>query len=112
MGGKGCKQVRLFLPDGNLFSSIRVRDEVHSLLFNDKLLAVEVHRHQADPFDLGVQSKPLRVTIYDLATKSENCSIRTAKAVSDAWGWSMFYALSPAGTVAVIQGNTLSLYQP
>lgn len=107
---KPCKKLKLLSADGHLFWEVPVRDKVHSLLYNDRLLAVEIHRHRPDPFDLGIQSKPLRIALYDLATKSEKCSTRIAVPVS---GWrSMFYALSPTGALAVIQGTKLSLYQP
>ncbi len=68
------------------------------------LLAANIHRYRADPFDLGIGSKPLRITLYDLAIKSEKCSIGIRH---DA-----FYAVSPEETVAVTQGNVLSLYRP
>lgn len=110
-GGRGCEQLKLFSSDGRLFWNVPVRNEAHSLLYDSRLLAVEIHRHLPDPFDTGVSSKPLRISVYDLATKSEKCSIPIIGPVSDWWS-SMFYDVSAAGTVAVIQGNTLSFYQP
>ncbi len=108
--GRGCKELKLFSPDGDLFWDVPIWHEAQTLLYNGRLLAVEIHRHRPDPFDLGIQSKPLRIALYDLARKSEKCSIRITEAVSGPR--SMFYALSPAGGLAVIQGTKLSLYQP
>lgn len=108
------KQLQLFLLDGRLFWDVPMRNEVWSVVGQGLLLAAEIHRHRPDPFDLGIQSKPLRIALYDLATKSEVCSIRTPEAVSsmEFGGRSRFYDLSPAGTLAVIQGTTLSFYRP
>lgn len=83
-------------------------EEVSSVQGNGSLLAAQTRRTRWNPLDLDLAPIPLRIVIYDLATKSERCSIPIGKAVS---GWAL-YAVSPTGAVAVIQGNILSLHQP
>ena len=104
--GRGCKHFKLFSTDGRLFWDVPVRQRVGGFILSGSLLAAESFREPWDPFDLGPPPKRIRVVVYDLATKSRKCSIRITERRSN------LFALSPAGIVAVIQGNTLSLYRP
>lgn len=94
-------------PEG----SIPKRDRVVSIRGSDSLVAGEIHRRSWNPLDLNVAPKALRILLYSLAKKSELCSIAITKPVHG-WPSSYFYAVSAGGTVAVIQGGTLSFYQP
>ncbi|MFQ5875688.1 MAG: hypothetical protein ACE5JL_18070 [Dehalococcoidia bacterium] len=105
-GGRGCKHLKLFSADGRLFWDVPVHHEVGSFILSGSLLVAKSFQSPWDPFDLLPPPKRIRVVVYDLATKSEKCSIRITDRRSN------LYALSPAGTVAVIQGNVLSLYRP
>ena len=110
--GYGCKELKLFSRDGQLLWDIPMHDEVVSIRGVGKLLAASIQRYRMDPLDIGFGPEPLRVDLYDVATRSEKCSIPSRiKSLSQRWP-TILYALSSSGVVAVIQGNTLSVYQP
>jgi hypothetical protein len=110
--GYGCKELKLFSPDGQLLWNIPMHDEVVSVRGGGKLFAASIQRYRMDPLDIGFAPEPLRIDVYDLATKSEKCSIpSTVKSLPERWP-TMSYALSASGAAAVIQGNILSVYQP
>jgi hypothetical protein len=110
--GYGCKELKLFSRDGHLLWDIPMHDEVVSVRGGGELLAASIQRYRLDPLDIGFGPEPLRVDVYDLATKSEKCSRPSrVKSLPERWP-TMSYALSASGAVAVIQGNILSVYQP
>lgn len=73
------------------------------------LVVAEVHRRRADPQDLGVGSKPVRLILYDAASGMEKCSLPITESASV---WNMRYHVSASGRVVIIQGGVVSLYQP
>jgi hypothetical protein len=112
-GGKGPTKI-VITPDGahpDITITLAGKDRGASELLTDDLLAVEIHHYRPDPFDLGRCSKPVRLAIYDLATKSEKCSIPITQAAGGC-GSGFLYGISSTGAVAVIQGAELSLYRP
>jgi hypothetical protein len=110
-GGWDPKELRVFASSGQVVWVVKVHDKFDSFSSNGSLLAAAIYRHRANPFDLDLAPKPIRIGIYDLPEKLERCSIRITIPVSGWWD-TRFYDLSSAGTVAVLQGNLLSLYQP
>lgn len=110
--GYGCKDLRVFSHDGHLLWDIPMHERVTSVRGSETLLAAAIQHYRANPLDVDFGPEPLRVELYDVATKSARCSIPARiKSVPGLWP-SMFYAVSVSGTVAVIEGNTLSVYQP
>lgn len=95
-------------------ASLTTKEEhVPSVVGNDLLLAAEITRWRRDPLDFGIPPVPLRIVVYDLATKTERCFISTDSPVSDGSDeGARLYAISSTGTIAVIQRGILSLYQP
>jgi hypothetical protein len=111
--GKGPNEI-VVLPDQThpgFTVTLRGKDRSRSEVLTDALLAVEIHHYRADPFDVGRCSNPVRLAIYDLASKSEKCSIPIAKEAGRC-GSGFLYGVSSTGAVAVIQGTKLSLYRP
>lgn len=87
------------------------KDRSKSELLTDSLLAVEIHHYRTDPLDVGRCSKPVRLAIYDVSTRSEKCSIPITKEAGRC-GSGFLYNVSTTGAVAIIQGAELSLYRP
>jgi len=46
-------------------------EEFVSVVGAGSLVAAEVHRHRSDPLDSAISSRPLRIVIYDLISRSE-----------------------------------------
>ena len=110
--GYGCEDLRLFSNDGQLQWDIPIHEQVVSVRGSGALLVVSIKRRRANPLDLDFGPEPLRVEIYDIATKSKKCSIPARiKPAPGLWP-SMSYALSTSGEVAVVQGSMLSVYRP
>jgi hypothetical protein len=110
--GYGCEDLRLFSNDGQLLWDIPIHEQVISVRGSGALLVASINRHRANPLDLDFGPEPLRVDVYDIATKSKKCSILARiKPAPGLWP-SMSYALSTSGKVAVIQGSMLSVYRP
>jgi hypothetical protein len=110
--GYGCQDLRLFSNDGQLLWDIPIHEQVISVRGSGALLVASINRRRANPLDLDFGPEPLRVEIYDIATKSKKCAIPVRiKPAPGLWP-SMSYALSASGEVAVIQGSTLTLYKP
>lgn len=107
----GCNILNVLSLEGKqvLTSSAQKGEEFVSAVGAGAFIAAEVHRHSSDPFDLGISSKPLRIVLYDLSSKSERCNISITQPVST---WSFLYGLSSTGNVAVLQGHVLGFYQP
>lgn len=91
--------------------SLSAGNEIVSHEVNNLFFVAEVHRSRPDPFDIGINSKPVRIAVYDSKTQSERCSIPITKPVS-VWLKPSLYSISPMGDLAVIDGNTLKMYQP
>lgn len=106
----GCHQLELVSVEGESSWEVPTHDEVPSIAARGILLATEIEHHRSNPLDLDVTRRPVRIGIYDLTARSERCSIRITEPVSGSGA--MLYAVSAAGTVAVIQGDILSLYRP
>jgi hypothetical protein len=100
MPGQGHPSVTITLPG---------KDRSASAQLSNSLLAVQIHHYGPDPFDLGGCSKPVRLAIYDLALRSEKCSIPIGKEAGHC-GSGFLYSVSSSGDVAVIQGTQLSFY--
>ncbi len=83
------------------------------MFYSDRLLVAEIIHVPRVKFDTTPPFQPRWLTVYDLATKSEKCSIRLRHKYPIFHSNSaVLYALSPTGSLAVIQGTKLSLYQP
>ena len=77
----------------------------------DTLFVAETYRHRADTFDVRrCVAEPVRLAIYDLASKSEKCSIPITEKAGPC-GSGFLFSASSAGDVVVIQGTQLSLYR-
>ena len=110
--GYGCKDLRVFSNDGLLLWDIPMHEQVISVRGSGALLVASLKHYRANPLDLDFGPEPLRLKIYDIATKSEKCAIPARiKPAPGLWP-SMPYALSTSGEVALIQGSTLALYKP
>jgi hypothetical protein len=73
--GYGCGTLRLFSNDGQLLWDIPIHDQVISVRGSGMLLVASINRHRANPLDLDFGPEPLRVEVYDIATRSKTCSI-------------------------------------
>jgi len=109
--GYGCKELKLFSYDGGLLWDIPMNEQVASVRGAGALLAASIQHPHLNSLDPDIGPEPLQIALYDLATKSEKCSITTKiKSVPRIWS-TIFYAVS-SGEVAVIQGNILGVYRP
>ncbi len=108
-GWTDCKELQVLSPKGRVTWDVRTRGEVTSFVNNGNLLAAAIYHRRANPLDLDLGPKPLRISIYDLGAKSERCSIRIVEPVAGVSN-TRFFDLSLAGSIAVAQGNVLSLY--
>jgi len=109
--GGHCKMLRVFSSQGRMVWDVPLRGDVAGFSGGGPLLAAVFYRYHADPFDLGTQPTPLRITVYDLNKKAEKCSIHLTEQV---FGWweSRYFDLSSSGSLAVAQQSLLSLYEP
>lgn len=100
-------KVKYFSPDGDLVLTMLLPKDgqITSQRGAGNFLAFAVYHRRADPFDLGIPWKPLRIEVYDLASKSKRCSIPLTKNSSP-------FDVASTGAVAVIHGTSLALYQP
>jgi hypothetical protein len=110
--GYGCKDLRVFSNDGQLLWDIPMHEQVDSIRGSRALLVASLTRYRANPLDLDFGPEPLRLEVYDIATRSEKCSIPAKMKPSPGLWPSMSYALSTSGAVAVVEGSMLSLYRP
>ena len=101
-GGWAPKELRVFSTSGQLTWSLSTHDKFSSFSSNGALLAAAVYKDGANPFDLDLAPKPVRIEIYNLHEKLEKCTIRITRPA--------YYDLSPKRDLAVVQGNILSLY--
>lgn len=110
-GGRGCKIMKVFSSQGRMVWDVPLRGDVAGFSGGGALLAAAFYRYHADPFDLGTQPTPLRITVYDLDSKAEKCSIPLTEQV---FGWweSRYFDLSSSGSLALAQQNLLSVYEP
>jgi hypothetical protein len=92
-------------------AGIAKHDELVSVRGDDSLIAGEIHRRTSNPLDLNLAPKASGILLYSIAKRSKLCSIPLSKPVSG-WPSAYLYAVSRSGAVALIQGNTLSLFQP
>ncbi len=106
---RACRQLNLFSSDGRPWWHLEFSNEAPYREINGHTLAVNLAHYRVDPFDLGLAPKPLQIVIYDLAQKTEKCSIDLTKMRSDE---TYNFAVSPDGLVAVRLGNKLSVYKP
>lgn len=110
--GYGCKELELFSHDGQLLWDIPVDDQVVSVRADGTLLAASIERPYASLLHPDFGPIPLRIDLFDVNAKAEKCSIPArTKSVPGLW-LPIFYAVSSSGGVAVINGNTLSVYRP
>jgi len=107
----GCQIMRVFSPQGQMVWDVPMRGEASGFVSSGAFLATAFYRFHSDPFDLGVKPTPLKITIYDVSSKSEKCSIPITEQV---FGWreSRYFDISPEGSLAVAQRNQLTLYEP
>lgn len=107
----GCNTLELLSIKGKkIFSaSVDKHEEFVSATGSGSLVAAEVHRQRSDPLDLGISSKPIRIVLYDATSGSEKCSLPITEPAST---WNMLYGVSSTGSLVVIQGTVLRLYQP
>ena len=110
-GGRGCKTLRVFSPQGGVIWDLPVRGDIAGFSSYGSVLAATYYRYHADPLDLGIKPTPLKITVYDIGMKSERCSIKISE---ELFGWweTRYYDVSAAGSVAIAQQNILSLYEP
>jgi len=106
---RSCKQLTLFTSDGRPWWHLEFRNEIPDREINGNTLAVVLAHFGADPFDLGRKPKPLQIAIYDLAQKTEKCSIDLTKMRYEE---NYDFAVSSDGVVAARLGNNLSVYKP
>jgi hypothetical protein len=108
--GFGCKELKLFSFEGQLLWNIPMDEQVVSVRATGVLLAALIQSHSANLLHPDIGPEPLRIDLYDVDAKSEKCSVpATTKPVSGHWP-PIFYAVSSSGTVAIVQGNMLSVY--
>jgi hypothetical protein len=102
-GGWAPKELRVLSRSGQVVWSVKTHDKFSSFSSNGALIAAAIYKDRPNPFDLDLAPKPVQIVIYDLYEKVEKCSIRVSLPV--------FYDLSSAGRLAVIQGDMVSLYR-
>jgi hypothetical protein len=110
-GGRRCKTLRIFSSEGKVVEDVPLRSEVDGFSSNGSVLAAAFYRYHADALDLGTAPNPLRITVFDLETKLERCSIRISEEVFGGRE-TRYFDVSSAGSVAVAQQNILGLYEP
>jgi hypothetical protein len=109
--GHGCKIMKVFSSQGQMIWDVPIHGDVGGFASSGALIATVFYRYHADPFDLGLPPKPLRITVYDLNTKSEKCSVPLTVDVFGSWE-SRYFDLSSTGSLAIAQQTLLSLYEP
>lgn len=110
--GFGCKELKVFSPDGELFWDVPVNEEVVRASVGANTLAALIYHHRANPLDLDLAPEPSRIDLYDLPSKTAKCSIPYRHSeIRGMWPLMMF-SQSSNGTIAVLQGNDLSVYPP
>lgn len=112
-GGKAPNEIQIASSTGEPVFTARLSG-LHGFAshqLTDSFLVAQIFRHVPDPFDLGRCSKPVRLAIYDLVTKSEKCSIPITGEAGHC-GTGFLYSVSSADSLAVIQGSVLKVYRP
>lgn len=110
--GYGCKELKVFSFEGKLLWDIPMDGEVASVRASGVLVAALIEGHYVNLLHPDIGPEPLRIDLYDINAKSEKCSIPlNSKPISGHWPPTL-YAVSTTGEVAVIHGNTLSVYRP
>lgn len=104
-----CNRADLLTPDRRLYWHLEFHDEVVSVSkINVDALALELVKPRWDPLDLGLPPKLLRISVYDLATRTEKCSVDLRKLRPDE---NHDFAVSPDGLLAVRIGSQLTVYK-
>ena len=108
-----CHVLRLLHLDGKELFNVLIdkHEEFASITGSESMIAAEVDRGRGDPFDRGTDSKPLRVSLYDLETKSERCSIPINTSVTIFHEPALYAVSMDGGAIAIIQGNMIKLWR-
>lgn len=105
-----CKKIDVHTRDGSPWWRLKFRDHVGAIENNGDTLAVEVEHWPWAPFSTGIPSgKSLRIALYDLAQKTQKCSVDLRKVPSKE---TYDFAVSANGLLAVRVGNQLNVYKP
>lgn len=100
-----CEKVDVLKPDGHLFWHLELGEHIGFLAIGGNTLAIELDHWSW----LDVPPKPVRIAAYDVAQKTEECSVDLRKLRGYEAG---DFAVSSDGLLAVRMGNQLSVYKP
>lgn len=106
---RGCRELDLLTPDRSVWWHLEFHDEVDRLAINGNTLAMQLDRWPWDPLDLGRRAKPIRIAVYDVAERAEECSLDLQELHSSKTD---DFAVSADGLFAVRLGSQLSVYEP